>query len=146
VPFIVLTVRDTLTIWSRVYMYGVIGVAASYAAFSTPAVRSLLVRSAPQPAKGGTAKTEKPPVNGEGLKPQRPAIVRNKSSVGDEIMFGVPVDAEHELLELRDFMGEVRAEIVRRKEAGIAIPDVREMVRQKLADAGVQMDAATMQH
>jgi hypothetical protein len=28
----------------------------------------------------------------------------------------------------------------------MAIPDVREMVRQKLADAGVQMDAATVQH
>jgi lysophospholipid acyltransferase len=146
VPFIVLTVRDTLTIWSRVYMFGVLGVATSYAAFSTPAVRTLLARSAPaQPAKDGAAaaaKPEKPAADGDALKPQRPAIVRNKSSVTDDVMFGLPVDAEHELLELRDFMADVRAEIVRRKEAGIAIPDVREMVRQKLAEAGVQMQAA----
>jgi lysophospholipid acyltransferase len=149
VPFIVLTVRDTLTIWSRVYMFGVLGVAASYAAFSTPAVRTLLARSAPaQPAKDGAApatRPEKPAAgddDGDALKPQRPVIVRNKSSVADDVMFGLPVDAEHELLELRDFMADVRAEIVRRKEAGMAIPDVREMVRQKLVEAGVPMQGA----
>jgi lysophospholipid acyltransferase len=143
VPFIVLTVRDTLTIWSRVYMFGVLGVAASYAAFSTPAVRNLLARRLPAPpAKdaAAAAKAEKPDADGEA--PKRPAIARAKSSTADEIMFGVPVNAEHELLELRDFMADVRAEIVRRKEAGLAIPDVREMVRQKLVEAGVQVSAA----
>lgn len=61
---------------------------------------------------------------------ERPELARTVSDGGDqEVMFGVPVDAEKELQQIAQ---EVRKEIEKRKREGLTIPDVRTLVREKL--------------
>lgn len=66
-----------------------------------------------------------------------------KSDAGDGVMLGVPVDAEKELNELVD---EVKAEIERRKKAGLTIPDIRTLIKEKLSAVGAPaVDKAKIQ-
>jgi lysophospholipid acyltransferase len=123
VPFAILEVKPTLEIWSRVHYFGLIGVILAQIVLQSP-LKGMLS----QKAKGRL---------------DRPGMTRTKSDHGDGVMLGVPVDAEKELNELVD---EVKAEIERRKRAGLTIPDIRTLVKEKLSAVGAPaVDKAKIQ-
>lgn len=105
-----LSIERSLAVWSRVYYYGIVGTAVGMAFFASPASRMLSQRL--------TARME------------RPELARAKSDSGDQVMLGVPVDAEAELQEI---VTEVRSELERARRDGVQVPDVRALVREKLA-------------
>jgi lysophospholipid acyltransferase len=114
-PFALLTFGACFTVWSRLYFFGIVGAAAAMGFLASPAKPWLAARV--------KARTE------------RPGMERMKSDTGDQVMLGVPVDAEKELNEI---VTEVKAEIERRKAQGINVPDVRALVREKLGSISAE--------
>jgi lysophospholipid acyltransferase len=113
-PFALLRLSPSLAVWSRVYFFGIIGVAGAFGFFASPAKPWLASRVK--------------------ARMERPGIVRMKSDTGDGVMLGVPVDVEKELNEL---VAEVKAEIDRRKAMGMTVPDVRALVKEKLSNVNL---------
>jgi hypothetical protein len=107
-------------VWARVYFYAIVVTLAGMALFASPA-RAFL---------SGRIKARM----------ERPEMVRSRSEGGsDQVMFGVPIDAEAELQEL---VTEVRGEIERRRALGLQVPDVRALVKEKLAQMSGEVAAA----
>ena len=67
-PFIMLSFRTSIAVWSSVYYYGAIGTLGSVAFFASPAkalvVRRLKLRSKPQPGKTVAQEPAGPPTLG----------------------------------------------------------------------------------
>jgi lysophospholipid acyltransferase len=100
-----------MAVWARVYFYPIIGTALCMAFFASPAKAMLSSRLK--------------------ARMERPEIARTKSFHSeDQQVVWVPMDAERELQEI---VAEVRAEIEKRRKEGLQVPDVRSLVREKLA-------------
>src|ERR1700753_1954261 len=113
-PFLLLEVSKAWEVWRRLYFYDIFGVDVCMAFFASPAKGILVQRLK--------------------ARMERPELARAKSDSGnDQVMFGVPVDAEAELQEI---VAEVRAEIEKRSKEGMPLPDVRALVRETLAQLG----------
>jgi lysophospholipid acyltransferase len=121
VPFIILRVGPSFTVWSRVSYFGIIGVALSTAFFASPAKGWLSAK-----VKARTAT-------------ERPGISRTKSD-GDGVMLGMPMDVEKEYKELEGVVKIVRDEIERRRKAGLPV-DVRDIIRGKLGIAPDELES-----
>lgn len=116
--FNLLTLSAALTVWSRVYFYGVVGVAICFGFLYSPA-RPMLA-----------AKLRKR--NGTDGKPQ---LQRQTSPDSAKMppggMLGLPDDPEKELQEL---MKEVQEEVTKSKRRGSNVPDVKAVLQQKIEE------------
>jgi lysophospholipid acyltransferase len=127
IPFIVLTFRNTMTIWARVYFYCIIGVLVSLGFLFSPGKVYL--------QKQLSART-------------RPGMERTHSaeSMRSGTTLGLPNDPEREVQEI---VAEVRQEIENRRARGMSVDlDVRKLVEEKMKDlrgvngkAGAEADA-----
>ncbi|KAF2087510.1 MBOAT-domain-containing protein [Saccharata proteae CBS 121410] len=95
-PFVLLTLPDSLKVWSRVYFYCIFGVIASLAFLASPAKHNLIKALNRRSGRGISAL-------------ERPAVSRSASydSMRQETYLGLPDDPEKEVGEVID---EVRRE------------------------------------
>ncbi|PTU18708.1 hypothetical protein P175DRAFT_0518155 [Aspergillus ochraceoroseus IBT 24754] len=113
-PFIFLSFADSMRVWQSVYYYGIVGVIASLAFFSSPA-KSILVQKSPARS--------------------RPDIVRSTSTESlQEPTLGLPNDP---IQEFDDAVQEIKAEIESRRRRGsvVTMPtgeELRAAVESKL--------------
>lgn len=110
--FIILDFSSCIKVWARVYFYAIIGTAACFAFLQSPG-RAWL--QAQVKKRTGAGKPEM----------ERVASVERMPTLG------MPDDPEREVDEI---VKEVKKEIERRRAEGIQLPDVRELIRQKLED------------
>ena len=113
-PFVLLTMPDSLLVWSRVYFYAVIGVAASMAFFASPAKAWLVQRL---------------------KKRNHPALQRSASqeTIGQPLM-GLPSDPGRDIDEA---IHEVREEVEARRRRGFSVnmptgQDLKRAIEEKL--------------
>jgi lysophospholipid acyltransferase len=113
VPFILLNSKPSFTVWARVWFYAIDGVVLSTIFFASPGRAWLKARLQ--------------------ARMQRPELARARSDMGEgQVLFGVPDDAEKELQQIA---ADVKREIERRRKAGLKVPDVRTLIREKLGQA-----------
>ena len=121
-PFVLLSLPDSLLVWTRVYFYCILGVAASLAFFSSPAKKMLLQKlDARAKAAGATGR--------EGL--HRTA---SETSLPKHPSHGISDDPEGDIQEA---VKEIRAEIELRRRRGSKVevprgPDLIKAVEGKL--------------
>lgn len=106
IPFIILSLHDSLTVWSSLYFYGAIGTLASVAFFSSPA-KSLFISQL-------TRRNKPLPVPSPAQEPNNPPTL------------GLPSDPPREV---DDAVKEIRAEIesVRKSGESVAMPSGQEL-------------------
>lgn len=111
-PFILLSAHASLTVWVRVYLYTIVGVACCFGFLNSPG-KSYLVKELKKRNAGGQLKrmhsAEKPPT------------------------LGLPDDPEKELQEIID---EVKAEMEARRAAGMPadMSEVKKVVNEKVQE------------
>lgn len=136
-PFILLSFSSTMLVWSRVYFYALIGVAASFAAFSrTLPIRAHLqkMQAARQPSSSTEAieKVAKEEVEAD-LKRRQSALSMssNASSVRRAPTLGIADDPEAEVDEI---VREIKQEIEERRRRGSVMQgfDLKAAVREKM--------------
>jgi len=111
-PFIILDFASCIKVWGRVYFYAIIGTAACFGFLQSPGRKWLQ-----EQVKKRTGA-------------EKPGLERVKS-VERMPTLGMPDDPERAVDEI---VQEVKAEIERRRAEGIQLPDVRELIRQKLEE------------
>jgi lysophospholipid acyltransferase len=109
-PFITLYFDASIKVWARVYFYAIIGVVLSFGFLQSPGKAWLQSRVK---KRTGVAKPE----------------MERIKSVERMPTLGISDDPEKEIDEI---VKEVKAEIERRRKEGIKVPDVRELIKQKL--------------
>jgi lysophospholipid acyltransferase len=123
-PFILLGFSDTFKVWSRVYFYTLISVAASFAVFSRNLpFRKQLVQLQAESTIEKTAREE--------IKREKLARTTSQDSVASKKMplHGIADDPEAEIDEI---VREVKAEIEERRRRGSIGFDVKKAVQEKL--------------
>jgi len=111
-PFITLYFGASIKVWARVYFYAIIGVALSFAFLQSPGKAWL---QSQVKKRTGTTKP----------------VMERTTSLERMPTLGMPDDLEKEIDEI---FKEVKAEIERRRKEGIKVPDVRELIKQKLEE------------
>jgi lysophospholipid acyltransferase len=122
-PFIILGFSDSLKVWSRVWFYCLIGIAASFGFLNSPLKVQLsqaLKRRAASVASGS---------GGPSASYGKPSLERNESYNSTHVGGGIPDDPEKEFGEI---VKEVREEIEKRKRRGSVVPDFRVMLKEKI--------------
>ncbi|RDL35171.1 putative membrane-bound O-acyltransferase-containing protein 5 [Venustampulla echinocandica] len=109
-PFILLTLPDSLLVWTRVYFYGVIGTAAVTAFFSSPGKDLLIKKHLLRTGAAEDGKLEK---------------AASQDSEDKEPLLGLPGQPQEDLEEL---VGEVRAELEARQRRGSLKTGLRDSV------------------
>ncbi|KAL8802181.1 MAG: hypothetical protein Q9182_003970 [Xanthomendoza sp. 2 TL-2023] len=140
-PFVLLTLPSSLLVWSRVYFYAVVGVAASMAFFASPAkpwlIQQLNARSITakaEQAKQQQQQQQQQQAQAQQQQQQRRSISR-ESTLEDAIMGGgLPSDPGGELDDVvREIKDEVEA--MRQKGVSVNVPtgqDMKAAVEEKL--------------
>ncbi|KAE9970376.1 putative beta-glucosidase E [Venturia inaequalis] len=117
-PFNVLTLSAAIKVWSRVYFYGLVGVAICFGFLYSPA-RPMLA-----------SKLRKR--NGTDGKPQLDRQTSHDSAkIPPGGTLGLPDDPEKELQEL---VKEVQEEVAKRKRRGSNVSDVKAVLQQKIEE------------
>jgi lysophospholipid acyltransferase len=111
-PFVVLTIGNSLKVWSGVYFYCIIGLGLCMGFLASPA-KALVVKRLKAYQKPGLSRTD------------------SRDNIQRAPTLGVPDDPERTIDEI---VAEVKAEVQRRKKEGVEIPDVRELIREKLEE------------
>jgi lysophospholipid acyltransferase len=151
-PFVLLSFRDSITVWSRVYFYTLFGVAVSIAMFARQSpVRAYLVRlqkTRTDTATSTAKSNDEADTSIDAKKVEKVARDQAQEQVEDEyrrdtrrprdpyehrspVGAGVPDDLE---LEVDEIVAEVRREIEERKRRGSLVQgfDVRRAVDEKV--------------
>jgi lysophospholipid acyltransferase len=133
-PFILLGFRDTLLVWSRVYLYTLIGTAASFALFSKNLpVRSYLTKMQADRVSAFDEKGIEKVVTQELEKGRREQLLRRESveHLGSAPTLGIAEDPEAEIDEI---VAEVKKEIEERRRRGSLMQgfDVKRAVDEQL--------------
>ncbi|OAL02374.1 MBOAT family protein-like protein [Phaeosphaeriaceae sp. SRC1lsM3a] len=132
-PFVLLGFSDTLKVWSRVYFYTLISLAASFAVFSRNLpIRKQLVQlqASRAPASAGTV--DESTIEKAAREQIRLARTTSQESVASSRkmpLHGLPDDPEAEIDEI---VREVKAEIELRRRRGSVSFDVKKAVQEKL--------------
>jgi lysophospholipid acyltransferase len=115
--FIILDFKACIIVWARVYFYALFGLAVCYGFLQSPG-RAWLQKQ----VKQRTAEAEA----------AKPGIERAKSAERLPMLgLGMPDDPE---AEVDAIVKEVKAEIERRRAQGMRVPDVKQLIRQKLEE------------
>ncbi|PVH98256.1 MBOAT-domain-containing protein [Periconia macrospinosa] len=139
-PFVILFFRDTMRVWSRVYFYTIIIVAASFVLFSRsfPFRKQLIkLQSARLPAPTAYDSIEKVAKEEVAKDKQRKELLRTESTDGTGARrapaLGIADDPEAEIDEI---VAEVKREYEERKRRGSLVQgfDVKKAVQDKLND------------
>ena len=132
VPFVVLTLPDSLLVWGRVYFYAIIGVICSMAFFASPAKAWLIKK---QKARSAVpTKTSERPIPGLKKEDSFANLLQADPSKHPQLL-GLPEDPEKDMDEA---VREVIQEVEMRKQqdgASISLPkpeEIRRMVQEKL--------------
>lgn len=135
-PFILLGFSDTFKVWSRVYFYTLISVAASFAVFSRnlPFRKQLVQMQAartPPASAGAVDDSTIEKAAREEIKREKLARTTSQDSVASRKMplHGIADDPEAEIDEI---VREVKAEIEERRRRGSIGFDVKKAVQEKL--------------
>lgn len=112
VPFLYLTLPSTIKIWTRVYFYGIVGVAVCFAFLQSPG-KAFLVKKLKANTRPGLERTD------------------SSSSVADGMQstLGLPHDPE---FQWQQIVTGVKGEMEARKRRGSTVPDLRVLLQQKL--------------
>jgi len=139
-PFVILFFNDTMRVWSRVYFYTIIIVAASFVLFSRsfPFRKQLIKRqSARLPAPTAYDSIEKVAKEEVAKDKQRKELLRTESTDGTDARrapaLGIADDPEAEIDEI---VAEVKREYEERRRRGSLVQgfDVKKAVQDKLND------------
>jgi lysophospholipid acyltransferase len=135
-PFILLGFSDTFKVWSRVYFYTLISVAASFAVFSRnlPFRKQLVQLQAARAPPAPTSTIDESTIEKtarEEIKREKLARTTSQDSVASKKMplHGIADDPEAEIDEI---VREVKAEIEERRRRGSISFDVKKAVQEKL--------------
>jgi lysophospholipid acyltransferase len=113
IPFQFLTLPESIKVWTRVYFYGIIGIALCVAFLQSPA-KGILVKRLKARSKAASEQTT------------------TAVSVADGDMhstLGLPDDPEFAMQQIIDG---VKEEIAARKRRGSNVPDIKVLLQQKL--------------
>jgi lysophospholipid acyltransferase len=135
-PFILLGFSDTFKVWSRVYFYTLISVAASFAVFSRnlPFRKQLMQMQAARAPPASAAHVDDSAIEKaarEEINRKKLARTTSQDSVASRKMplHGIADDPEAEVDEI---VREVKAEIEERRRRGSISFDVKKAVQEKL--------------
>ncbi|KAH4597666.1 hypothetical protein HBH82_219120 [Parastagonospora nodorum] len=135
-PFILLGFSDTFKVWSRVYFYTLLSVAASFAVFSRnlPLRKQLVQMQAARAPPASTGAVDDSAIEKaarEEIKREKLARTTSQDSVASRKMplHGIADDPEAEIDEI---VREVKAEIEERRRRGSIGFDVKKAVQEKL--------------
>lgn len=106
-PFILLTLPDSILVWRRVYFYAIIQVAIGLAIFASPA-KGYLIRTQKARVKKHEARVEAQKIAAER---QRPQVRREESHIKGG-MLGLPDDPAQDIDEI---VNEVMEEMERKR-------------------------------
>lgn len=136
-PFVLLGLSDTIKVWSRVYFYTLISVAASFAVFSRnlPFRKQLVQMQAARAPPASTGAVDESAIEKtarEEIRREKLARTNSAESVASSRkmpLHGLPDDPEAEIDEI---VREVKAEIELRRRRGSVGFDVKKAVQEKL--------------
>jgi len=113
-PFVYLTLPASAVIWTRVYWYGVVGVALCFGFLQSPG-KAILAKKLKARSKPGLER--------------KPSL--GSTAGGDDMQstLGLPHDPEWGMQQI---VKSVREEVEARKRKGSTVPDVRVLLQQKL--------------
>ncbi|KAL8971650.1 MAG: hypothetical protein Q9183_000953 [Haloplaca sp. 2 TL-2023] len=125
-PFVLLTFRDSLLVWSRVYLYAVLGTAASMAFFASPAKPWLMKRLNARKKSAMAQEQQKQEFQKQAFDPQ--------DSKSEQPLMGLPSDPGQEL---DNAVKEIREEVEAMRKRGLSVSmptgqDMRIAVENKL--------------
>ncbi|EDN04600.1 MBOAT family protein [Histoplasma capsulatum] len=111
-PFVILHFKPSVHVWSSVYYYGIVGIAASQAFFSSPAKRYLVKRLR---------------ARGSGPVSRQPSRPREPHEPSEQPVLGLPPNPGRDI---EDAVNEVMREIEVRRRRGsvVAMPSGRELM------------------
>ena len=134
VPFVILTLPDSLLVWGRVYFYTIVGVIFSMAFFASPAKTWLINKQKARSA--GPAKASDATKPGLKKEDSTTSVLGSDPSKYPQLL-GLPEDPEKDVEEA---IREVTQDLEARKQrdgGGFTLPkpdEVRKMVEQKLGE------------
>ncbi|KAG5287934.1 MBOAT family protein [Histoplasma ohiense] len=119
-PFVILHFKPSVHVWSSVYYYGIVGIAASQAFFSSPAKRFLVKRLKARGGGGGGG-------GGGGPVSRQPSRTREPQEPSEQPVLGLPPNPGRDI---EDAVNEVMREIEVRRRRGsvVAMPSGRELM------------------
>ncbi|KAL8848683.1 MAG: hypothetical protein Q9221_006293 [Calogaya cf. arnoldii] len=131
-PFVLLSLPSSLLVWSRVYLYTILGTAASMAFFASPAKPWLIKQLN---ARSRTAKPDQQRQQAQQQQPQQRQPLSRESTIEEPIMGGgLPSDPGKEL---DDVVQEIKEEVEVRRRRGVSVTmpteaDMKDAVENKL--------------
>jgi lysophospholipid acyltransferase len=136
-PFILLGFSDTFKVWSRVYFYTLISVAASFAVFSRnlPFRKQLVKMQAARAPPASITHVDESAIEKaarEEIKREKLARTNSQDSVASSRKMPLHGIADDPEAEIDEIVREVKAEIEERRRRGSMSFDVKKAVQEKL--------------